>query len=199
MLTPLVLASTSPIRAALLRNVGLTFTSQNPRIDEDSIRAALLSDGARPRDLADALAALKAEKVSARTPGAFVIGCDQVLDLHGTPINKPDSRATVRDQLLALRGQTHSLWSAIVVAQDGAPVWRHSTESRLTMRAISDDWLDGYLDRNWPDLANTVGGYKLEAEGSRLFSRIEGDYFAILGLPLVDLLNYLILRKAIPS
>ncbi|WP_179209207.1 MULTISPECIES: Maf family protein [Haematobacter] len=196
---PLVLASVSEIRATLLRNAGVTFETVPARIDEVTIRAALEAEGAKPRDVADALAEFKARKVAEKRPDALVIGCDQVLECEGRIYGKPETRDAAKAQLLELRGRRHRLLSAAVVYEAAAPVWRQIGEVRLTMRTFSDDWLDGYVARNWESIRHAVGAYKLEEEGVRLFSRIEGDYFSVLGLPLVELLNYLAARKVIPS
>jgi len=196
---PIVLASTSPARAALLRQAGLPISTYPARIDEEAIRAALEAEGATPRDQADALAEMKAERVAGRYPDALVIGADQILEFQGRAYGKPADITVLRAQLLAFRGQTHRLLSAAVVFEEGRPVWRHVSQARLTMRPFSDAWLDGYLDRNSGELLDTVGGYKLEAEGIRLFSQIEGDYFTILGLPLLPLLDWLSVRGSISS
>jgi septum formation protein len=196
---PIVLASSSSIRAALLRNAGLEIATHPARVDEAAVRAALEAEGAPPRDLADTLAEMKAERVARRHPEALVIGCDQVLAFQGQAFGKPEDAAELRAQLLALRGRTHQLLSAAVVFEDGRPVWRHVGQARLTMRDFSDAWLDGYLARNGADLLDSVGGYKLESEGVRLFSAIEGDYFTILGLPLIPLLGWLGERGSIPA
>lgn len=196
---PILLASSSAVRASLLRNAAITIQTHAPRIDEDSIRAALEADRAPPRDIADALAEMKARKVSDRQPDALVIGCDQVLDLDGQVLRKPGSSAEARAQIVALRGRTHRLLSAVVVCRAGRPLWRHVGTARLTMRDVSDQYLDAYITRNWPDIGDSVGAYKLEAEGVRLFSRIEGDYFTILGLPLIELLTWLSIRGDIAS
>ena len=199
MMVPLVLASVSEIRSTLLRNAGVTFETVPARIDEVTIRAALEAEGAKPRDVADALAEFKARKVAEKRPEALVIGCDQVLECEGRIYGKPETRDAAKAQLLELRGRRHRLLSAAVVYEAAAPVWRQIGEVSLTMRTFSDDWLDGYVARNWESIRHAVGAYKLEEEGVRLFSRIEGDYFSVLGLPPVELLNYLAARKVIPS
>lgn len=191
---PLILASGSAIRHSLLRNAGLAFEAVTPRVDEESVRAALLAEGTKPRDIADALAELKATKISARHPAALVIGCDQVLDFSGELLSKPETIDQARTQLSAMRGKRHDLLSAVVICQAGRPLWRHIGMARMTVRPFTDAWLDGYLSRNWPDIAESVGAYKLETEGVRLFSRVDGDYFTVLGLPLLDLLSFLTLR-----
>ena len=196
-MSEIILASGSSTRKTLLSNAGLTFRAQPARIDEAAIKAALLSEKASPRDVADALAEFKARKISEKEPGAVVIGSDQVLDLHGAVLAKPADRQAVADQLWALRGKQHSLLSAVVVYENAKPVWRHVGQVRLKMRDISDSFLEAYIDRNWPGIGDSVGGYKLEEEGIRLFTRIEGDYFTVLGLPLMDLLGFLTQRGVI--
>ncbi|WHZ35164.1 nucleoside triphosphate pyrophosphatase [Sagittula sp. MA-2] len=195
----LILASGSEIRASLLRSAGLNVASEPARIDEDMIRESLLAEGATPRDIADTLAEAKAQKVSGRHPSGLVLGCDQVLAFKGAILSKPASRQEARGQLVSLRSETHQLLSAAVIYEEGKPVWRHVGTARLTMRAFSDAYLDAYLDRNWPDVGSSVGGYKLEKEGVRLFARIEGSHFTILGLPMLELLNFLSVRGTIPS
>ena len=196
---PVILASGSTIRAQLLTQAGLQHEVMPPRVDEDALRDALLAEGATPRDLADALAEMKALRVSEKRPDALVIGCDQVLDLQGKVLSKPRTCDEARSQLMDMRGKRHSLLSAVVICEAGKPIWRHVGQVRLQVRDFSDAWLDGYLDRNWPDIAEAVGAYKLEKDAVRLFSRIDGDYFTVLGLPLLDLLSYLGLRGDIET
>ena len=195
----LILASGSQIRADLLRNAGLSPEIHPARIDEDALRDALTADGASPRDLADALAEMKALKISEKHPDALVLGCDQILECQRKVFAKPDNIDDARNQLMALRGKTHRLLSAAVVCEAGRPLWRHVGEVRLTMRDLSDHYLNDYVTRNWDSIRDTVGCYKLEEEGVRLFSRIEGDYFTVLGLPLIELLTWLGIRGDIAT
>ncbi|MBC7140996.1 MAG: Maf family protein [Rhodobacteraceae bacterium] len=194
-----VLASGSATRAAMLRAAGIGFDTAQPRVDEDALRAALEAEGTTPRDLADALAEAKALKVSQRLPEALVIGADQVLEYQGRALAKPPDLAAARARLMALRGGSHRLHTAVVVAEAGRPVWRHLDTARLTMRAASDALIDAYLARHGAGLCASVGAYRIEDEGVRLFSRIDGDQFAILGLPLVALLDYLSTRGVIAT
>lgn len=190
----LILASGSEIRRTLLENAGLVIETRPARVDEDSMRAALTAEGAAPRDIADALAEMKAQKVSRQAPDALVLGCDQILDHQGACLSKPETVSDARAQLVALRGSRHALLSAAVVYRGGQPLWRHVGVARLEMRDFSDAYLDAYLARNWDSIRHSVGGYKLEEEGIRLMSRVEGDYFTILGLPLMELLGWLTVR-----
>lgn len=196
---PFLLASTSAIRLTLLQNAGLSVTAHPARIDEVAIRASLQADNAKPRDVADTLAELKARKLADKNPTALVLGCDQILALNDQIFAKPATPDDARQQLQTLRDRTHHLHSALVLYHEGQPVWRHIATAKLTMRPFSDKFLNDYLSRNWPQVQQSVGAYLLESEGIRLFSAIEGDYFAILGLPLLPLLNYLTLRGFIPS
>jgi septum formation protein len=186
-----VLASTSPIRLQLLRSAGLSVEAVAPRVDEETARLALVAEGAKPRDVADTLAELKARKVSDKRSGDLVLGCDQVLEFYGKVFAKPETPDEARDHLRQMRGKSHRLISAIVAYENAEPVWRHVAEGRLTMHEISDAYLDDYVDRNWDSIRHSVGGYKIEEEGIRLFSAITGDHFTILGLPMLPLLAWL--------
>lgn len=194
MTIPVILASSSSIRARLLTNAGVPFAVESPRVDEDSVKQALSHENAPPRDIADALAELKACKVSDKHPQAMVIGCDQVLDFDDGLMSKPARPEDAADQLRMLRGKTHRLHSAVVVCEAGRPVWRFVGRVTLRMRAVSDGYIDGYVLRNWDSIRDSVGSYKLEEEGVRLFSAIDGDYFTVLGMPLLELLDYMTLR-----
>jgi len=193
----IILASGSEIRAQLLRQAGVPFEVQIARVDEETMKQALLAEQASPRDIADALAEAKARKISGKRAESLVLGCDQVLDFENALLSKPQNRLEALKQLRALRGKRHMLLSAAVLYKDGEPVWRHVGQVRLRMHEFSDDYIEGYVARNWDSIRHAVGGYKLEEEGVRLFSSIEGSYFNVLGLPLVELLNYLGLQGAI--
>jgi septum formation protein len=195
----LILASGSEIRARLLRNAGVAVDIVPARIDEEAIRAALEAEAATPRDVADTLAELKAQRIAAKHPDALVIGCDQVLALGQDILSKPETPEIALAQLKSLRGQKHQLLSAAVIYGEGKPLWRHVGVVRLHMRDASDTYLEDYVARNWDSIRHSVGAYKLEEEGVRLFTRIEGDYFNVLGLPLLELLSYLTLRGTLPS
>lgn len=195
---PITLASKSAARVTILRNAGVAFEAVGSGVDEDAAKAGLLAEGASPREVADALAELKAFKVSTKRPG-LVIGSDQTLELDGALIDKVDTVEAARERLLQLRGKVHKLHSAVVVARDGQPIWRLVETSKLSVRDFSDAWLDGYLERNSPDILWSVGCYLLEGEGVQLFDRIDGDYFAVLGLPVTALFDFLRLHGALET
>lgn len=195
---PLILASKSPARAALLTGAGLTFDTAAPGVDEETAKAALIADGVGPREIADALAELKALRVSARRPGALTIGADQTLELEGELMDKAPDLATARAQLTRLRGKAHVLHAAVVVALDGRPIWRELKSARLKMRDFSDAYLDAYLDREGAHILGSVGCYRMEGEGVQLFSQVDGDHFTILGLPLLGLLDLLRRYEVVP-
>ncbi|WP_420138591.1 Maf family protein [Sphingomonas sp.] len=196
----LILASQSASRRAMLDAAGVPFTAEAARVDEDAVKQAMLQDGTDGRRLADALAEMKAIKISQRHPTALVLGCDStVTAADGDLIDKAESRDEAAAQLRALSGTTHRLTSAAVVAQGGVPIWRHIDSAKLTMRSFSDEFLAAYLDAEWPAIAGCVGGYRIEGRGAQLFSRIEGDQFTILGLPLLPLLDWLRLRGVLQA
>lgn len=187
----LILASGSHIRQKLLRDAGLEFDILTKEIDETALRDVLLQQGASPQIIAETLALKKAVVISEDVKDTLVIGCDQILALGSEIFSKPQSQQQARQQLEQLRGGAHELLSAVVVCLNGKDIWRHTGHVRLQMRDFSGAFLEGYLERNWPSIRQSVGGYKLEEEGIRLFSAIEGDYFTVLGLPLLALLGYL--------
>lgn len=195
----IILASGSEIRATLLRNAGVTFDVQQPRVDEGAIKTSLTAENAKPRDIADALAEHKARKISERNPSAMVVGCDQILTLEGALISKPATPQEAVDQIKAMRAKAHHLISAAVICENGQPVWRHTGVVKMQMRDVSDSYVSGYVARNWASIRNAVGAYKLEEEGARLFERIDGDYFHVLGLPLLEVLGYLDTRGVLVS
>jgi septum formation protein len=191
---PIILASGSAIRHQMLTQAAVAHEVQIARVDEEMVKDSMIAEGAPPRDIADALAEMKASKVSDKNPGALVIGCDQVLEHGGILLSKPATPEDALTQLKTMRGDRHTLLSAAVIYEDGKPLWRHIGVVRLRMRDASDAYLQEYVTRNWDSIRDAVGGYKLEEEGVRLFSRIEGDYFNVLGMPLLEILNYLTLR-----
>ena len=193
----IVLASTSAIRQAVLKGAGLEFEAVSPGVDEATIKDSLAAEGVSPRDVADALAEAKAVKVSRKRPG-LVIGADQTLDLDGQLFDKVETVEEARERLRALRGKTHKLHCGMVVARDGQPIWRQVVTTSLRMRPFTDVYLEDYLQRNSPGILSSVGCYQLEGEGVQLFDKIEGDYFAILGLSLIPLLDFLRRHGASP-
>jgi septum formation protein len=187
--TPLVLASKSVVRRALLEAASIPVAVRAADIDERAVEVEAAADGATA--VAALLAGAKARAVAANMPSALVLGADQTLALGTQRFSKPAARAAAADQLRALRGKTHELHSAVALVSKGKIVFAHSDTARLTMRAFSDKFLDDYLDVAGKAVATSVGGYQLEGPGIQLFERIEGDYFTILGLPLLPLLDFL--------
>ena len=187
-MTELVLASASAVRATVLKNAGVPFRIEPATVDEDAIKTRLTGERRQPREIADALAEAKALDRSRANPGALVLGADQILVFEGECISKSPSLEDAKALLERLRGDVHRLVSAVVLAQDGQPIWRHLETSTLWMRNFSDVFLDDYLAQEGEALLSGVGCYRLEGRGIQLFARIEGDHFAILGLPLLPLL-----------
>jgi septum formation protein len=186
----LILASKSKSRASVLRAAGLSFEQVGSGVDEEALKDALRAEGASVAKQADLLAETKALKVSISHLGV-VLGCDQMLDHDGQGLDKVSTREEAADVLRSLRGKTHTLQSAIVACVEGAPVWRHLSQPKLRMRNFSDDFLEGYLDAIGDAAFESVGCYQIEGLGAQLFDRIEGDYFSILGMPLLPLMQWL--------
>lgn len=191
MASPLVLASSSPFRRQLLENAGLHFKAQAAEIDERAIEAPLEQAGALPADVALHLARAKALDVSMKHKGALVIGSDQTLSLGTRVYHKPDNMAQAREHLLSFSGRTHRLNSAVAFARDGAILWEHVAYADMTVRALTEDFVDRHLGRVGEKALKSVGAYQLEGEGIQLFEAIAGDYFTIIGLPLLAVLKEL--------
>ncbi len=191
MAEPVVLASGSKTRLLMLERAGLIVDADPPAVDEQEMKAAFQAEQAPAEACAEALAELKAVRVSRRRPGALVIGADQMLDLNGVWFDKPADLDHARAHLQALRGRTHRLVTAAVVAHNGSRISHTLDTARLTMRPFGDAFLDEYLRRQGPAVLSSVGAYQLEGLGAQLFSRVDGDFFTILGLPLLPLLAFL--------
>jgi septum formation protein len=198
-MTSLILASQSPYRAALLRNAGVSFVIQGARIDERSVEEPLQTSGASPQDIALELAKAKALEVSVRTPQALVVGSDQILSLGSDIFHKPEGLAGAKRHLQALSGKTHQLNSGVALAKNGEIIWAHVAVASLTMRALPDGFIDRHLARVGERVLSSVGAYQYEGEGLQLFEHIDGDYFTIVGLPLLPLLKELRKRNAIDA
>jgi len=186
-----VLASGSRFRATMLAMAGVPVTVDPPAVDEEAVKSAMRGQGAAAAETAEALAALKAQQAGIRHPGALVIGADQMLECDAVWFDKPADLAQARQTLLALRGRTHDLVTAVCVVRDGLILWHHVARARLTMRAFGDTFIESYLDKVGSAACDSVGAYQLEGPGVQLFSRIEGDHFTIVGLPLLPLLDFL--------
>ena len=196
----LVLASQSAGRIAMLQAAGVTVEALPAHVDEDSIKTALVEAGAKPRDIADALAEAKALKLSRKMPTALVLGCDQIcVTADGQLLDKPQTPDDARAHLAQLSGKVHRLISAAVICEQGAPVWRVVDTAQLTMRALSSAFVDDYVDAYWEEIRHCVGCYRIEAEGAQLFASISGSQFTIIGMPLLQILDYLRLRGLLPT
>jgi septum formation protein len=194
-----ILASGSRIRAEMLRAAGISIEIQPARVDETELKRALRSQGADVTEAAIALAELKALQVSRASPGRLVLGADQMLDCDGAWFDKPADRIAARDQLLRLRDRSHRLTSAAVLARDGARLWHHAAQAELAMRGFTEAFLEDYLDRAGDAVLGSVGAYQLEGLGAQMFRRIDGDFFVILGLPLLPVLDILREQGVIPT
>jgi septum formation protein len=187
----IVLASASAARRHMLQQAGVTLAVDIAAVDEEAVKLGLWQETRNPARPAELLAELKATRVSARHPGALVVGADQMLDCDGRWFDKPASPEQAREQLKALRNKTHRLTSAVAAVRDGHTLWRHTGSARLTMRNFTDRFLDEYLAAAGSAVLGSVGAYQLEGLGAQLFLAIEGDFFTILGLPLLPLLDFL--------
>lgn len=197
-MTDIILASGSASRRALLAGAGVPSVSIKPNVDEDSAKASMRVESVSVRDQAMRLAEMKAIKVS-RSQSGLVIGGDQMLNLDGEAFDKPADLEAAKSHLRKLSGKSHRLETAIVVAENGEPVWRHLSRPKLTVRMLSERFIDDYVETCGEALLSTVGAYQLEGRGSQIFNQIEGDYFSILGLPLLPLLDYFRVRGVLPT
>lgn len=196
----LILASQSSGRRAMLEAAGVAHEAVAPGVDEESVKASLRAEGPKARDMADALAELKALKVSARAPEALVLGCDSVVELQdGRMLDKAADRDEAAEQLRALSGRRHYLHSAAVIAEGGRATWRFVDRATMHVRALSDAFIADYLDREWEQARWCVGVYRIEGPGAQLFARIEGSHYTVIGLPLLPLLDHLRVRGVLAS
>jgi septum formation protein len=195
----LILASQSTSRRAMLDAAQVSYAAQPAHVDESALKEALLAEGQGVRAIADALAELKAVKISQGQPSVLVIGSDSMVSVDGRLFDKPESREAAATHLRAFSGQTMLLTSAVVVAEGGRPVWRHVDQAKLMVRPLSEAFIGQYLNSEWPAIAGCVGCFRIEGPGVQLFSRLDGDHFTILGMPLLPLLGYLRVRGAMPS
>ncbi len=174
----------------MLENAGVQVTTYPARVDEESIRASLIAENSKARDIADCLADAKAQKVSSKVSG-WVLGADQVLDFGGQTFSKPESQQDLASQLEQLSGNDHDLYSAAVIYKDGAAIWRFVGVARMSMRILSKEFIASYVEDQFEAVQSSVGGYHIEGAGAQLFSKIQGDYFSVLGLPLLNILDFL--------
>lgn len=195
----LILASASPTRAAILRNAGLEVTTRPAAVDEQEMKAALRGEGADAAQAAETLAEMKATHVARAHPDALVIGADQMLSCNDVWFDKPPDLAHAAAQLRALSGKPHTLWTAVCVVRGNERLWHHNTSARLTMRTLSDTFIEQYLAACGEEVCHSVGAYQLESVGAQLFSKVEGDFFTILGLPLLPLLDFLRENRVLPK
>jgi septum formation protein len=186
-----VLASSSKTRREILERAGVVVEAIMPRVDEGEIKQAMIAEEAGAADIADVLAEQKARAVSRQRPQHLVIGADQILEMDGRIYSKPEDMAEARRGLASLRGREHRLFSCVCVMRDGQRLWHNLDSARLTMREFSDEFLEAYLQSIGDQAYDGPGSYRIEGLGSQLFSRISGDYFTILGMPLLPLLEYL--------
>ena len=194
----IILASGSAIRRQIMTDAGLSFEVITKPVDEGAIKDSMLAEGAKLPDIADALAQAKAMGVS-KVESGLVIGADQIMVMDNQLYDKPPTMEAARERLISMRGKTHYLIGAIVICEKGVPVWRHMAKTKLMMRDFSDDFLEDYLRVEGEQILSSVGAYRFEGRGGQLFTDVEGDFFSILGLSLLPLLEYLRIRDAILS
>tara|TARA_B100000902_G_scaffold395127_1_gene453003 strand:+ start:614 stop:1213 length:600 start_codon:yes stop_codon:yes gene_type:complete len=194
MISGIILASKSEIRSELLIKAGLEFTVTDAAIDENEVKLSYVNDGYSARDLADVLADMKAKKLSCKQPDKLVIGCDQVMECNGRILSKANTPIDLINQLKLLRNKSHTLYSACVVYFANKAEWRFIGSATITMRNLSDEYIFKHVDDNWNDVKNCVGGYQIENSGISFLSNINGDYFSILGLPIIQLIDHLVNR-----
>ena len=197
MIGKLILASSSKIRKQLLNNANVPFISIEPNIDEDAVKSSLLLEKYPLRDVADALAELKASKISSKHLDSLVLGCDQILEFNGAILEKPGSKTLAVEQLIKISGKKHTAHSAAVIYENRVPVWRFVGKADLILRNSSERYIFDYVSRNWDNIKSSVGGYQIEEEGCRLIQKISGDYFSVLGMPLLEIVNFLSIKGII--
>ena len=198
--TPLILASRSRARSAMLAAAGVAVEAVAPNVDEEALKEGLRSEGVTARNLADALAEAKAVRLSRRMGSALILGADQILAMEdGTMLDKPVDPADAVAQLKILSGKKHKLFSAAVIAEQGIPIWRHIDIATLSVRPLSDHFIAQYVESEWDNIRHCVGCYEIEGKGVQLFSNISGSQFTIMGLPLLHLLDYLRIRGILTS
>jgi septum formation protein len=196
----LILASQSAGRIAMLNAAGVSLEAVPALVDEQSIKASLTQAGAKPSDIADALAEAKARKLSRKMPTAMVLGCDQIcVGPDGFIFDKPETPDDARSHLAQLSCKVHRLISAAVICEQGEPVWRVIDTAQLTMRNLSPRFIDTYVETYWDEIRHCVGCYRIEAEGAQLFANVSGSQFTIIGMPLLPLLDYLRIRGLLPT
>ena len=194
----IILASGSAIRKQILDGAGLNYEVIVKPVDEAAIKDSLLAENSRLQDIADALAEAKALRVSRQTDG-FVIGADQIMVMDNQLFDKPKDMDEARERLLSMRGKRHELIGAVVICENGRPVWRHLSKTKLWVREFSNEFLDWYIEQEGEALMKSVGAYRFEGPGAQLFEKVEGGFFAILGLDLLPVLDYLRVRGVIAS
>lgn len=194
----IILASGSLIRRELLVNAGVEFDVITKPVDEAAIKASLLNEDVSVRDIADALAEAKSVRVSAQNEG-LVIGADQIMTMDGILYDKPTSLEEAKNRLMTMRGKTHYLIGAVVISETGNAIWRYMSKTKLDMRPFSEEFLDEYIEAEGETILQSVGGYRFEGRGSQLFSKVDGDFFSILGLSLLPVLDFLRERGALTT